>query len=79
MKMKWLQIERIREMMMKELIKMWRDNINLEMMMIVKIMKLIMLGFEIKNDKKRMKREIVEMRNDNYKREMIQEMEKKKY
>lgn len=57
--------------MMKELIKMWRDNINLEMMMIVKIMKLIMLGFEIKNDKKRMKREIVEMRNDNYKREMI--------
>lgn len=79
MTMQWFSLARLRAMLMKEFIQMWRDHITFAMMLIVPLMQLLLFGFAINNDPKSLPSALVALSNDHYTRAMISALETTNY
>ncbi|MDH6230607.1 ABC-2 type transport system permease protein [Mesorhizobium soli] len=68
-------ISRLGAMLMKEFIQMRRDRVTFAMMLIVPLMQLMLFGFAINNDPKRLPSALVTLSNDPYTRAMVSALE----
>ena len=69
--MNWFSLHRLRALLGKEFIQMRRDRVTFAMMLGVPLMLLVLFGYAINNDPKRLPAALVTTSIDNYTRAMI--------
>ncbi|MCO5073100.1 MAG: ABC transporter permease [Rhizobiaceae bacterium] len=72
---RFFSFNRLRALLMKEFIQMRRDRITFAMMLGVPLMLLILFGYAINNDPKRLPAALVVTSNDNYTRAIVSALE----